>query len=83
MENNEISVLLLEEKKHLDKLHKIVNDTIEAEDLIVRNLLNPPTEVLTRGQEISDKVARFGGSWKFIILFGVILTLWIDRKSVV
>lgn len=77
MENNEISVLLLEEKKHLDKLHKIVNDTIEAEDLIVRNLLNPPTEVLTRGQEISDKVARFGGSWKFIILFGVILTLWI------
>jgi uncharacterized membrane protein len=39
--------------------------------------LNPPLETLTRGQKISDKVAQFGGSWKFIILFGIILTLWI------
>jgi uncharacterized membrane protein len=77
MKNNEMDQLLSDENKHLDKLHKIVEDTIEAEDLIVHNLLNPPTEILTTGQKISDKVARFGGSWKFIILFGIILTLWI------
>jgi uncharacterized membrane protein len=77
MKNNEISVLLSDEKKHLEKLHKIVKETIEAEELITHNLLNPPDEILTRGQKISDKVARFGGSWKFIILFGIILTLWI------
>jgi uncharacterized membrane protein len=34
-------------------------------------------ETLTRGQKISDKVARFGGSWRFIISFGILLTLWI------
>jgi uncharacterized membrane protein len=33
--------------------------------------------VLTKGQTISDKVATFGGSWKFIILFGIILFVWI------
>jgi uncharacterized membrane protein len=69
--------LISDEKKHLEKLHQIVEETIKAEELIVKNLLNPTTEIITTGQKISDKVARFGGSWKFIILFGVILSIWI------
>lgn len=39
-------------------------------------------EKLTQGQSISDKVARFGGSWRFIILFGVILTCWIIFNAI-
>jgi uncharacterized membrane protein len=77
MENKDLTTLLSEEEKHLDKLHKIVEDTLKAEELIVQNLLNPPIETLTSGQKISDNVARFGGSWRFIIIFAVILTLWI------
>jgi uncharacterized membrane protein len=77
MDNNDMDELLSDENKHLDKLHKIVQDSIVAEDLLIQNLLNPPSETLTRGQAISDKVARFGGSWKFIILFGIVLTVWI------
>lgn len=77
MANKEMDDFLSDEKKHLDKLHKIVEDTLKAEELIIHNLLNPPIEILTRGQKISDKVARFGGSWRFIILFAVVLTLWI------
>jgi uncharacterized membrane protein len=30
----------------------------------------------TRGDKISDKVAQFGGSWKFIIIFSSFLVLW-------
>ncbi len=77
MDNNEIEKLLSDENKHLNKLHEIVKATIKAEELIVQNLLNPPSEVLSTGQKISDKVARFGGSWQFIIFFGIVLTLWI------
>lgn len=66
-----------EENIFLDKLHKIVQDTIQEEELIINNLLHPAKDILSRGQHISDKVARFGGSWKFIILFGIILALWI------
>jgi uncharacterized membrane protein len=69
--------LLQSEKEQLKKLQKIVNDTIQEEKLIVDNLLHQPEEVLTKGQSISDKVATFGGSWKFIILFGIILFVWI------
>lgn len=65
------------ENEQLKKLHKIVQHSIEAEELIIQNLLNPPLEILTQGQKISDKVAYFGGSWKFIIFFGVFLTIWI------
>lgn len=69
--------LLTHENEYLNKLHQIVKETLEAEELIIHNLLHPPLETLTKGQAISDKVAFFGGSWKFIILFGVILTMWI------
>lgn len=82
MENNDISRLLSEENTHLKKLHQIVEESIKEEKLIIHNLLNPPRETLTQGQKISDKVARFGGSWKFIILFTVILILWIIFNSV-
>ena len=81
METKEVDKLLTEEKAHIVKLHQIVKDTIKEEQLIVNNLLNPPKEVLSRGQALSDKVARFGGSWKFIILFAVILTVWIIFNS--
>lgn len=66
-----------DENEHLFKLHQIVKDTLEAEELIIHNLLNPPIEIITSGQKISDKVARFGGSWKFIILFGLVFFAWI------
>lgn len=75
--NADTESLLKSENEQLIKLQKIVEQTIEDEKLIVENLLHPPKETLTRGQSISDKVARFGGSWKFIISFSVILTLWI------
>lgn len=77
MENKETDQLLNEQNEPLERLHRIVEDTIDEEKLIVNNLLNPPKEIISRGQNISDKVARFGGSWKFIIAFAVILTLWI------
>lgn len=77
MDNKEIDQLLSDENEHLEKLHKIVKDTLIAEELIIHNLLNPPLDILTHGQKLSDKVARFGGSWRFIIYFGIVLTIWI------
>ena len=75
--------LLSAEGKQVRKLHKIVQETIMAEKLITENLSNPPEEFLTKGQKISDKVARFGGSWKFIVFFGVVLAVWIIYNAIV
>ncbi len=70
-------ILMANEKEQLTKLQKIVQKSIEDENLIVENLLHPPIETMTVGQKVSDKVARFGGSWSFIITFMVILIVWI------
>jgi uncharacterized membrane protein len=77
MTEAELKELISTENEHLKKLNKIVEETLSEEQLIVNNLLNPPQEQLTHGQRISDKVARFGGSWMFIITFGAVLLVWI------
>jgi uncharacterized membrane protein len=75
--NKVIAQVFSDKNEYLVKLHKIVEETIQEEDLVINNLLNPVEEVLSQGQKLSDKVARFGGSWRFIILFGIVLALWI------
>ena len=77
MNSNVINQVSSDEKEYLEKLHTIVEQTIKEEGLIINNLLHPPADILSPGQKLSDKVARFGGSWKFIMLFGIILIVWI------
>ena len=79
--DKDIRSLLKSENEQLTKLHNIVKKAIDDERLIVDSLANPPKEFLTRGQKISDKVARFGGSWSFIILFFIVLVMWILFNS--
>ncbi|MFT3846938.1 MAG: DUF1003 domain-containing protein [Lacibacter sp.] len=81
MDTKEINELLEVESIQLSKLHKVVEQTMKDEDLIMDNLLHPPAEMLTSGQKLSDKIARFGGSWMFITLFAVMLIIWIVINS--
>lgn len=82
MDTKKIERLIEEENEHMQKLRRIVEETIREEKLIVDKLTQPETEMLTTGQRISDKVARFGGSWAFIIAFAVVLAIWITYNSV-
>jgi uncharacterized membrane protein len=75
--DKDIKKMLQSEAEQVKKLQSIVKTAIDDEKLIVQNLMNPPQDLLTRGQLISDKVARFGGSWAFIISFFIVLIIWI------
>src|SRR5437879_1052974 len=44
---------------------------------VTRNVNVEEEERLTFGQRVADKVATFGGSWTFIILFGAVLAVWV------
>jgi len=77
MKNIQGDRLLSEQELYMCKLHEIVERSIEEQNLLMQTLENPPLESSTFGQRISDKVARFGGSWKFIIIFTAILFVWI------
>ena len=69
--------ILSTEDVQLHKLHEIVADAMQEQELITQNLLHPPQETFSQGQRVADKVATFGGSWTFIISFGVVLFCWI------
>ena len=79
----EIEEMLDVQNGQLKKFHEIVLQSIKEEDVLVSNLLNPPAEESTTGQRISDQVAKFGGSWTFIITFMVILFAWIILNSLI
>jgi uncharacterized membrane protein len=75
--NTETKYIAKSASEQLAKFQDIVKKSIDEERLVVENLLNEPKEIMTRGQSISDKVARFGGSWSFIISFSALLFAWI------
>lgn len=75
--------VLEEEKGDLSTIEQEVLKSIQDEALLSRDLNQEFREQLTLGEKISDKVAEFGGSWKFIILFMALLFLWITINSLV
>ena len=48
---------------------------------ISRNINREFDEKLTFGQRLADRVAAFGGSWTFILIFCFILLVWIGLNS--
>lgn len=50
---------------------------------IARNTAAESGEDSTPGQRAADAVARFGGSWIFITLFGVVLVAWVVLNSLI
>jgi uncharacterized membrane protein len=72
-----INDLLDTENDHLKKMNEIVLQSLEQEKLLLQNIDQPQDEQLTLGQRLADRVARFGGSWKFISWFAVVLFVWI------
>ncbi|MCI1002836.1 DUF1003 domain-containing protein [Ochrobactrum sp. C6C9] len=50
---------------------------------IARDVNRSYDEKLTYGQRLADKVAEFGGSWTFIILFALVLVAWVAANSIV
>ncbi|MBL0047238.1 MAG: DUF1003 domain-containing protein [Bacteroidetes bacterium] len=86
MKNNDrkyLDELVLTQNTQLGKLNKIVADSIQEEELLVQDLSTPIEEEIKFGERLSDQVAAFGGSWKFIIIFSVILILWIILNTVI
>lgn len=48
---------------------------------VTRNVNTEMEKKLTVGQRIADKVAAFGGSWRFIILYSSILIVWMAANT--
>jgi len=70
--------LLIDEKGELSHLEKDVIDKLTEYESISENVEEEFISNLTFGEKLSDLIASFGGSWKFIIIFSFILFFWIS-----
>jgi len=61
----------------LTVLEKTVLETLKDNTTLTDKIDSDENQPMTFGQRIADKVASFGGSWTFIISFGVFLVIWI------
>jgi uncharacterized membrane protein len=50
--------------------------------LLAENLNREFDSSLTLGERIADRVAEFGGSWRFIILFFAMMAVWVTVNSI-
>lgn len=59
-----------------DKVEKEVINAITNQELLAGAIIDEGP-ALTFGESLADNVAKFGGSWRFIIAFSVVIFLWI------
>lgn len=72
-----ISKLLSLENQNQKLMNKIVLRALEEEKSLINKFQEEEKEEQrTFGEKLSDKIASFGGSWNFIIIFFIFLTAW-------
>ncbi len=81
VERNDIAVLVHRKPDAgMDILTALSCQLHATEDLVRRRALRNPNEVIeqraTLGERVADSVARFGGSWSFIITCAIVLAVY-------
>lgn len=73
---------LTKEIGELSDLEKTVLNSLTENTTLTDKIDGDDIQNLTVGQKVADKVATFGGSWTFIISFGVFILIWITANVV-
>src|SRR6185295_19400497 len=73
-------------KVSIDELPEVEHRVVQhlGERLPISRDINVEFEKkLTLGQQLADRVAAFGGSWTFIIIFAAILLSWMLLNTII
>jgi uncharacterized membrane protein len=80
--NAYIQSLIEEEKGEVSSLeNEVIQSLIEHETLSVNSAQVFQSD-LTLGQRWADRIAEFGGSWKFIGIFLMVMVVWMAANTV-
>ena len=74
---------LTEEVGEIGELERAVIESLKEHEILSEK--PDDSEALaarTFGERLADRIASFGGSWRFIISFGVFLFLWVAANTV-
>lgn len=77
-----VARVLEEQRGDLSRLNAETLRSLREQEALAIDVNERFDSQLTYGERLADKVADFGGSWRFIIGFGVILVVWIAINTV-
>jgi uncharacterized membrane protein len=72
---------LEKDKGELTALEEQVSRSLKEQELLSKNVNLEFDRKLTLGERLADGVAKYAGSWRFIIGFGLVLVVWITLNS--
>jgi uncharacterized membrane protein len=75
--------VLQEEIGELSALDHEVIESLQQHEILSSDISKQFEKKLTFGERLSDHIAEFGGSWKFLISFGAVLLIWIAINGVI
>lgn len=78
-----VQSILNSEQGEVSNLEYEVLNSMQQHDLISKNVEDKLDQQWSFGERLADKIATFGGSWAFLICFGLFLALWILVNTVV
>ncbi len=73
-----VEELLQQEHGEFTELDREVAESIARQETIAENTEDEYEEQRTFAERLSDQLARFGGSWSFLISFAIILGIWMS-----
>src|SRR6266568_6242228 len=77
-----IKEVLEDEIGELSALDQEGVESLEQHEILSSDIEKQFEKKLTFGERLSDHIASFGGSWRFIILFGTVLFGWIILNAI-
>src|SRR5947199_1821642 len=78
-----VKEVLEDEIGELSALDNEVIQSLEQHEILSADISKQFEKKLTFGERLSDHIAEFGGSWKFLISFGAVLLIWIAINGVI
>src|SRR5437899_3435253 len=77
-----VKEVLEDEIGELSALDNEVIQSLEQHEILSADISKQFERKLTFGERLSDHIAEFGGSWKFLITFGAVIFVWIGANAV-
>jgi uncharacterized membrane protein len=78
-----VKEVLARGKGEVSSLEEEVMKSLQEHEVLSRNVNVEFERKLTLGERMADSLANYAGSWRFIIIFFIVLLIWIAINTVV
>jgi len=76
-----VEAIVRDERGEVTAIEREVIESLNKQDILSKNPMDDIEATSDLGERLADRIADFGGSWRFIILFGFILFFWMLLNS--